>query len=64
MHPQLVDKETIQRVVAAFPREGWSECFASTIRKEVDRKPWAHTTAIDKFAEKVEGNQLMAPYEK
>jgi len=63
MNPQLIHKETIESVTAAFPRKKWSSCFAATIREEVGLKPWSHTTAIDGFAEGVEGNKLMEPYE-
>lgn len=64
MNSQLVHKETIESVVKAYPRKGWSGCFAQTIRKEVGQKPWCHTTVIDGFAEGVESNKLMEPYDK
>jgi cyanamide hydratase len=61
----LVHKETIEDVVKAHPRNGWSACFAKTIRKENGLKPWAHTTALgeEDFPNGVLNNQLMAPYE-
>ncbi|KAF9367687.1 hypothetical protein CPB97_005417 [Podila verticillata] len=59
----LVAKETIESVVMAYPRNKWSGCFASTVRSEIKGKPWAHSTHIEHFAEKVEGNTLMEPYE-
>ncbi|KAF9282496.1 hypothetical protein BGZ74_002134 [Mortierella antarctica] len=59
----LVAKETIESVVKAYPRNKWSGCFASTVRSEIEGKPWAHSTHIEQFAEKVEGNTLMEPYE-
>jgi len=62
-HPQLVAKETIEAVVKKFPRKKWSRCFAGTLRDEVGRKPWAHTTHIKDFEEMVEGNELMELYE-
>ncbi|KAJ9669582.1 hypothetical protein H2201_000449 [Coniosporium apollinis] len=62
-NPQLVHKETIEDVVKAYPRKGWSGCFAKTIREEVKIKPWCHTTVIEGFAEGVEGNKLMEPYD-
>lgn len=46
LNPQLVAKGTIESVVGAWPREGWSGCFARTIREENGRKPWAHTTVL------------------
>jgi cyanamide hydratase len=65
-NPELVDKATIESVVEAFPRKGWSGCFAATIRRENGLKPWAHTTHLGErdFPEGVENNQLMAPYDK
>lgn len=63
INPHLIHKDTIESVVEAYPRKKWSSCFAATIRKEIDLKPWCHTTVIDGFAEGVEGNQLMAPYD-
>ena len=64
-HSELVHKATIENVVKNYPRQKWSSCFASTIRKENGLKPWAHTTALgeDDFPKGVENNQLMAPYE-
>lgn len=64
-NPELVNRRTIESVVKAFPRNGWSGCFAATIRKEIGMKPWAHTTHLGErdFAEGVENNELMAPYD-
>ncbi|KAF9294128.1 hypothetical protein BGZ88_004404 [Linnemannia elongata] len=59
----LVAKETIESVIKAYPRNKWSGCFASTVRSEIEGKPWAHSTHIEQFAKKVEGNMLMEPYE-
>lgn len=63
INPHLIHKDTISSVVSAFPRHKWSSCFAATIREEIGLKPWCHTTAIEGFAEGVEGNKLMEPYE-
>jgi cyanamide hydratase len=63
MNPQLVHKDTIVAVTQKYPREKWTTCFADTIREEIGLKPWAHSTHIDGFAEKVEGNILMEPYD-
>ncbi|TVY83375.1 Cyanamide hydratase [Lachnellula suecica] len=65
-NPELVHKETIESVVAEWPRNGWSGCFARTIRKENTLKPWAHTTHLGEndFPVGVENNSLMAPYDK
>jgi cyanamide hydratase len=54
---------TIENVTKAYPRLKWSGCFAATIGEETGLKPWAHTTVIDRFAEMVEGNELMAPFD-
>ncbi len=64
-NPGLVHVKTIENVVAAFPRKGWSGCFAGTIREENAAKPWAHTKHLGEkaFPEGVEGNELMAPYD-
>ncbi|GME63170.1 Cyanamide hydratase [Neofusicoccum parvum] len=59
----LVHPETIKNVVEKYPRNGWSGCFAKTIREEIGHKPWAHSTAIDGFAEMVEDNELMKEYD-
>ncbi|KAF2473850.1 cyanamide hydratase [Lindgomyces ingoldianus] len=63
INPHLIHQDTIHSVVAAFPREKWSSCFAETIREEISLKPWCHTTAIDGFSEGVEKNQLMEPWD-
>jgi cyanamide hydratase len=43
----------------------WSRCFAATIHRENELKPWAHTTTLgeEAFPAKVLGNKLMAPFE-
>lgn len=66
--PYLVHETTRADVNRAFPRGGWSGCFAKTIREEVKAKPWAHSTHLggmdgEVFANAVEGNLLMAEYE-
>lgn len=65
LNEHLVSKVTIENVVKAFPRMEWSACFAHTIRKENELKPWAHTTHLgeEKFPTDVENNTLMAPYD-
>ncbi|KAF2265814.1 cyanamide hydratase [Lojkania enalia] len=63
INPHLIHKSTIESVVSAYPRKKWSSCFAATIREEVSLKPWSHTTAINDFAEGVESNRSMEPYE-
>lgn len=63
--PELVHKDTIEEVSKHYPRNGWSSCFARTIRKENGLKPWAHTTALgeEDFPNGVLNNKLMQPYD-
>jgi cyanamide hydratase len=39
-NPELINVKTIENVVEAYPRKGWSGCFAATIRRENGLKPW------------------------
>ncbi|KAI1818711.1 hypothetical protein GGS20DRAFT_526584 [Poronia punctata] len=57
----LIDETTRLNVNKAFPRKGWSGCFAKTIREENGLKPWAHTTHLgeEDFPEGVKNNKLM-----
>ncbi|GAP89285.1 putative cyanamide hydratase [Rosellinia necatrix] len=61
-NPALIDEITRLDVNRAFPRKGWSGCFAKTIREENGLKPWAHTTHLgeEDFPQGVENNSLMA----
>ncbi|PWY69704.1 cyanamide hydratase [Aspergillus heteromorphus CBS 117.55] len=65
LYADLVHPSTIDDVSLHFPRLKWSHCFASTIHRELEIKPWAHTTAlgIEDFPSKVLSNTLMSPYE-
>jgi cyanamide hydratase len=60
---ELMHRDTVRNVAKEFPREGWSGCFAGTIRREIETKPWAHSTAIENFAEMVEGNEGMREFD-
>ncbi|KAK3323974.1 hypothetical protein B0T19DRAFT_218908 [Cercophora scortea] len=64
-HAAIVHADTRADVNKAFPRDGWSRCFAATIREENSLKPWAHTTHLgeEEFPRGVEGNELMAEYD-
>ncbi|KAF7593182.1 hypothetical protein BBP40_011812 [Aspergillus hancockii] len=64
-YADIVHPSTIEDVSRRFPRKQWSNCFATTIRRENELKPWAHTTTLgeEAFPAKVLGNSLMAPYE-
>ena len=63
LNPELVHEDTIKNVLAKYPRHGWTGCFASVVRKECELKPWANTSRIEGFAEMVEANKLMEPYD-
>jgi len=62
-HKDLIHPDTIKAVVKKYPRMGWSGCFAETVREEIGLKPWCHSTAIEGFAEMVENNSLMKPFD-
>ncbi|EFX06010.1 urea hydro-lyase cyanamide [Grosmannia clavigera kw1407] len=64
-NPALVHAQTLEDVVRMYPRNGWSRCFAATIREENGLKPWAHTTALgeEDFPNGVLNNNLMAQFE-
>ncbi|PNP82368.1 hypothetical protein FNYG_04285 [Fusarium nygamai] len=59
----VIHKRTREEINQAFLREGWLKCFAATIRKEEQLKPWCYTTRIPNCADHIEGNLLMQPYE-
>ena len=63
LHSELVHEDTIKSVVAKYPRNGWTGCFASVVRRECELKPWSNTTRIEGFAEMVEANKVMEPYD-
>lgn len=68
IHPALV-----KTACAAYPRNGWSECFAKVIETELKLKPWCHTSTFEipgwkegiqsNFATAVRGNIAMKPFE-
>lgn len=60
---ELLHPDTIDDVVTAHPRNGWTGCFAATVREEIELKPWSHSTAIENFAENVESNQVWPKYD-
>lgn len=62
---ELVHHNTIVNITKAYPRMRWSQCFAHTIKKELELKPWAHTSHLGEkeFEEGVLGNKLMEPFE-
>ncbi|KAJ5351446.1 hypothetical protein N7452_000420 [Penicillium brevicompactum] len=64
-YSDCIHPTTIEDVTKHFPRMKWSGCFAATIHRENELKPWSHTTTLgeDAFPEKVLGNKLMEPFE-
>ncbi|KAK1834196.1 hypothetical protein QBC39DRAFT_380100 [Podospora conica] len=64
-NPGLIHEVTKVDVNRAFPRGGWSGCFAATVRDEMRLKPWAHSTHLGEreFPEGVEGNELMREFD-
>jgi cyanamide hydratase len=72
-YANLIHLELIRTVVEAYPRLGWSECFAGVIMKELRLKPWCHTSTFEvpgykpgepsQFAAEVLGNEVMRPYD-
>jgi cyanamide hydratase len=70
---ELIHLKLIETVTAAYPRNGWSECFARTIEKELALKPWCHTSTFEipnwkegvksNFAADVRGNDVMEPFD-
>lgn len=52
----LVHPDTIKSVVEALPRPKWSGCFASTVAKEKDYKPYTMVSRIDGFEEMIISN--------
>ena len=63
LYPELVHEDTIKDVVGTYPRNKWTGCFASVVRRECENKPWSNTTRIEGFADMVEANKLMEPYD-
>ncbi|CAG8090464.1 unnamed protein product [Penicillium olsonii] len=64
-YSECVHPSTIEDVTTCFPRMKWSSCFAATIHRENELKPWSHTTTLGEyeFPAKVLGNKLMEPFE-
>jgi cyanamide hydratase len=69
----LIAPTLITTTVAEFPRLGWSDHFGRVIEKELDLKPWCHSTTFEipgwtpgtpsHFAADVRGNDVMRPFE-
>ncbi|THH07605.1 hypothetical protein EW145_g3268 [Phellinidium pouzarii] len=73
LRANLIHPALISTTCAAFPRKGWSGCFARTIEHELALKPWCHTSTFERpgwvegvpsnFAGDVRGNGVMAEYD-
>jgi len=73
LRSNLIHPKLIETTVAEFPRMGWSEHFARVIEKELDLKPWCHTSTFEipgwtrgtpsNFATDVRGNDVMRPFD-
>ncbi|CAL1698239.1 unnamed protein product [Somion occarium] len=73
LRANLISPGLIESVTTAYPRKGWSECFARTIEKELTVKPWCHTSTFEipnwkagvqsNFASDVRGNEVMRKYD-
>ncbi|KAL7928936.1 cyanamide hydratase [Trichoderma chlorosporum] len=60
---EIIHNDTLQDVVKTFPRMQWLGCFARTIDREEELKPWCHSTHIPDFAKAILGNTFMKQYE-
>ncbi|OAP54447.1 hypothetical protein AYL99_11548 [Fonsecaea erecta] len=64
---ELVHPDTINNVVAEYPRPGWSGCFKRTVEKEKKHKPYAMVSRIEGFEDLIAKNGapggLMAKYD-
>ncbi|BGP20721.1 hypothetical protein JCM10213_001035 [Rhodosporidiobolus nylandii] len=50
-HADWIHPHTAAEVVRLFPRTDWAGCFHDTMKKEVELKPWSHTTAFGYIGE-------------
>jgi len=64
LNPHLISKSAIANVVEAFPRKQWTSCFGEAMVREIELKPWCHTTANEGFIEAILGNELMEPFDE
>ncbi|KAK9460693.1 uncharacterized protein V1516DRAFT_625775 [Lipomyces oligophaga] len=61
----MISPETIDSVIALYPRLGWSGCFSTFVAKEIEIKPWCHSTAVPEFVRTVKENYyFIDKYEK
>lgn len=60
---EIIHSDTLKDVNKAFHRTGWLGCFAKTIDREEELKPWCHSTHIPDFSKVILNNSFMQPYE-
>jgi len=55
---RFVNKETVEAVNAAWPRDDWSNCFRNTVEQEKSIKPWAMVSRIEGFEGMIMANNV------
>lgn len=64
---ELVSAGTIENVVKAYPRPGWSGCFKTTVEKEKQHKAYTMVSRIEGFEDLIQKNGakggVMADYD-
>ncbi|PNP39249.1 hypothetical protein TGAMA5MH_08926 [Trichoderma gamsii] len=60
---KLLHHSTVAEINEAHPRMKWSTFFSETIRKEMDIKPWCHSTVLVNFPNDTEANPLMKEWD-
>jgi len=63
-HSHLINRATVDSIVEAFPRLGWNDGFADAMEREVELKPYSHTTCFEgAIWENSRANEYMKRYE-
>ena len=60
---EMVNKGTIEEVVKAWPRTGWSGCFKAVVEREKEIKPWAMVSRIEGFDDMIMDNKTMKEWD-
>ncbi|GAA5874757.1 hypothetical protein JCM1840_000425 [Sporobolomyces johnsonii] len=71
-HPSWIHPATVEAIAAQYPRKGWTSCFHDTMKREIELKPWSHTTIYDFTADeqgktdwdRILGNAVAKPIEE
>ncbi|GAA5942081.1 hypothetical protein JCM1841_003747 [Sporobolomyces salmonicolor] len=71
-HPSWIHPLTVEAIAAQYPRKGWTSCFHDTMKREIELKPWSHTTIYDFTADeqgktdwdRILGNAVAKPIEE